>query len=295
MWFQGLLFAILVNKMYWTAQIVTYGQWSILAITKPPSVGSVRFYKNGRHFFTENAYPFYLCGKHFNSTAPLPCTFRIPEGSYNISSVAFTGASGRGRKLPGQTASIALMSTSQVDGVIQFVVIDSSTSSEDKVLENGQVIDRADYTYGRWNMKANFAPPSIRSVRFYLDGRYYWVDSSPPFSLCGDSNSEYFSCRLPNGNHTLKAIAYTELNGRGYAYPPFEMSFEIITSSQVEGVMSLSVVNAFDQSLAFKLSDGAVIDRSNFGEGRWNLEAHVEPVDFVKSVRLVFKWKGLCC
>ena len=245
------------------------GSWNIVAHTKPTIVGSVSFYLNNRFFFRDNIFPYSLCGD--NNTDYNSCWWKINHGSYRIKTVAHELANGRGRSLPGKEINVTIFSSENVDGVTQIALADAQNNMEVRILGSGSVVERADFFLGRWNLIARTEGPAIGSVRFYVNGRHYALDSEEPYTLCGDENGDLRSCRIPDGNIRLTAIAYTGLNGKGKSYSPYELNFTISTSEQVEGVMSFELLDAVTGKEVGQLTNGTVVDRSEFTAGAWNV------------------------
>jgi hypothetical protein len=80
----------------------------------------------------------------------------------------------------------------------------------------------------RLNILASYdtALPVPKSMRLTFDNPPINIcDSTPPFSVFGDSNGDFFEATIPIGNHVVTATAYNEINCQGTAGPTRNTSF----------------------------------------------------------------------
>jgi hypothetical protein len=72
----------------------------------------------------------------------------------------------------------------------------------------------------------NQAGSTIQSVVFWLNGRLYSTEATPPFAMCANSGTDFKSCasNLGCGTHTVTAIPY---DSRGVACQSFTATFTI--------------------------------------------------------------------
>jgi len=108
-----------------------------------------------------------------------------------------------------------------------FVLVDAAADVNLGPLGEGDVIVLA--TVGTsLNVRANTDPGDVGSVVFDLDGvSGYNVENGEPYSLDGDSGSNYASWTPGAGSHTMTATAYTGTNGSGTAGAPLTITFEV--------------------------------------------------------------------
>ncbi|MBO9702347.1 MAG: T9SS type A sorting domain-containing protein [Sporocytophaga sp.] len=126
-----------------------------------------------------------------------------------------------------------------------FSVVNANTEKDRNLLKKGDIIS---ITGGqpiniRFNSVVNPA-----SVKFFLNGSTYMVDSEAPFALAGDNAGDYNVWPASQGNYTLIAKQYSGINGGGtlLASDTINFSVYIINTPQVP------IVNAgTNQSIAF--------------------------------------------
>ena len=221
-----------------------------------------------------NTPKFTICG--VNSIHYESCVFRIAEGNYTVVAKGYSMANGRGEALPGQNMSFSVVSTSAVDGVVAFSLINPSENNAEVARYSSDItFDRAEMDLGRWNIQAITAPNNTHQVQFYLNGRHVRTDKEYPFVLCETTSMNY--CRLTDGKYQLSARAYALVNNRTRAYNMFAVNMTVYTSRQVEGVFNISARDYVTGEIISRLHNNSVIDRSNFTYGLFNFIATTAP------------------
>ncbi|MFY0607672.1 MAG: DUF5060 domain-containing protein [Cyclobacteriaceae bacterium] len=76
------------------------------------------------------------------------------------------------------------------------------------------------------NIRAN-TTGTIGSVKFFLDGTAVRTESTAPYAFAGDTDGDYWVWTPPLGNHTVKAIAYSEGGGAGSELSSIEINFTV--------------------------------------------------------------------
>lgn len=119
-------------------------------------------------------------------------------------------------------------------GVTELVLVDAETGEALQALNNGGVIDLAQYD-GRLSIRANTGGET-ESVLFSLDGDDdYHTDSSSPFFINGDEKKKHDN--LPEawspdlGFHTLKATGFSKKNGNGDKGKSVTVAFLVINEN----------------------------------------------------------------
>ena len=157
-------------------------------------------------FITIGRTPYSLCGNDGEDFSN--CDWIVGEGDHLISAVPTR--LGRGRVFPSKTINITVTSSSRVNGVMNFTLINCTTEETVGVVVNGTVIDRARFPEGKWTLQLNTAPKEVGSVKVYVNDRYKRVDNEFPYTLCGKDEKDFDRCRLGDGYHKIKVVAYTK-------------------------------------------------------------------------------------
>jgi hypothetical protein len=117
---------------------------------------------------------------------------------------------------------------------LQLFRADTDSKIVDLVNNNTQVLLRT-LTNPRMSSPAlnvvatfnpNTGPSTIQSVVFWLNGRLYSTEATPPFAMCANSGTDFKSCgaNLGCGTHTVTAIPY---DSRGLACQSYTATFTI--------------------------------------------------------------------
>jgi hypothetical protein len=112
------------------------------------------------------------------------------------------------------------------------------------------------------------------------------VDRTSPWSLCGNSGSDFFTCaKLKIGfNSTVKAIPYSGKDGTGVAGKAVSIDLALFKTNLNPPVsMSLTLINADTDTEIGPLLDDTVIDISL--TPNVNVRANVEPSVLISSVQ----------
>jgi hypothetical protein len=99
------------------------------------------------------------------------------------------------------------------------------------------------------NIQAVYDPalPAPRSVRLTFDNPARNVcDQSPPFSVFGDMNGDYFNATIPVGNHTVTATPYNGANCGGVAGLTRSESFFLAGCAVVYNVFTVNPITLAD-------------------------------------------------
>lgn len=157
-------------------------------------------------------------------------------------------------------------------------------------ISNGQVLttftDSVTIDVGSINLynvtiRANTNPATVGSVRFIKDGTNANLVNTPPYNF-----NPFFLYQFTAGTHTLRANAYTRVNGTGTAGKSLQAYVTILNSS---AVTDLDVVRTNGVKLA-DLADSSTIDISQQYYNQINIRANVAG-SAVKSV--VFELNGV--
>ncbi|QMU29329.1 polysaccharide lyase [Adhaeribacter radiodurans] len=116
--------------------------------------------------------------------------------------------------------------------VESFTLINADTDREIKTIANGETLDLANLPTKNINIRANTSFP-VGSVYFNLSGAktYTKTEGGAPYSLFGDTNSDYAAWQPATGQYTLKATPYTEAGGKGEAGTALTVNFTVVSGS----------------------------------------------------------------
>ncbi|RDC65366.1 InlB B-repeat-containing protein [Adhaeribacter pallidiroseus] len=110
--------------------------------------------------------------------------------------------------------------------VVSFTLINASTDQPIRNLVPNDVINLA--TVKNLNIRANTNPATTGRVVFNLSGTQTRniTESTAPYALFGDTNSNYTGWTPATGSYSLKATAYSSASG-GTAGPPLTLNFRV--------------------------------------------------------------------
>jgi hypothetical protein len=118
--------------------------------------------------------------------------------------------------------------------VATLMLIDADTDSDIGPIVEGAVIDLA-VTGRNLNIRADTSPASVGSVRFSLNAvENYATQSGAPYTIGGDSLTDYWPWTPPLGALTLTATPFTASGGTGTPGTAKTVSFTVI-DSQLSG------------------------------------------------------------
>ncbi len=140
-------------------------------------------------------------------------------------------------------------------------------------LQDGDVIDLADYPLDRFNIQVVPDAETIGRVDFELSGPLSVVRAEifAPYFLFSDLP---VARRLPPGSYTLTATPNTQRGSGGEALEPLSISFEVVNSASFA---SIQLVSRNDEVLDEVFEDGDVINLSDFPGVRFNVLAETDP------------------
>ena len=129
------------------------------------------FYVDGRRTRVDNEKPFTLCSEENGNFD----TCELEDGMYIITAVGYSRTNGRGNRYPAYVFALNLTTSEQVDGVMKLLLIDSRTDMVVREVLDGDVVDKAEVTFGEWSLQAITIPSVMKYVTMYLNGRriYY--------------------------------------------------------------------------------------------------------------------------
>jgi subtilisin family serine protease len=166
-------------------------------------------------------------------------------------------------------------------GVESFSLVNIQTGQVLTTFTDSATLDVGTFDLYNTTIRANTNPGAVGSVRFIKDGTNANLVNTPPYNF-----NPYFLYQLTTGTHTLRANAYTRVNGTGTAGKSLQAVVHILNSS---AVTDLDVVRSNGVKLA-DLADSSVIDISKPYYDKINIRANAGG-SAVKSV--VFELNGV--
>ena len=148
--------------------------------------------------------------------------------------------------------------------VATLMLIDAASDTDIGPMTSGMTIDLA-VTGTRLNIRADTSPASVGSVRFAYDANpNYMTQSGAPYTIGGDSLTDYWDWTPALGTHTLTATPYTLSGGGGTAGTPKTVVFTVI-NSQLSGNPVVSAGG--DQTIIRPASTATLTGSASDGEG----------------------------
>lgn len=199
--------------------------FNIVANVGNVPVGSVVFDYNGTSGFrTESRAPFALGGDSNGNFRALD----LPLGANSLTATPFSGSGGTGEA--GIANSINFEVIRSANNPISFLLIDAGTDIAIAPLENGSVINLAEYPgVTGFNIEAVVDGISVGSVVFDFNGQSpFRTENVAPYALGGDSGGNFRATDIPLGINTLTATGYSRSSGQGSAIAALTIEFEVV-------------------------------------------------------------------
>lgn len=169
--------------------------------------------------------------------------------------------------------------------VTSYTLVNSDTDEDIRRLKNHDTI----FTDQKINIRADIYG-SVGSVKFYLNGNPYSLESSAPFALAGDNNSNYREWTKPSGHVTVAATPYPQPGAGGIAGNRFTLHLNIISPQDtISGPITFTLVNALTNEDLGPLANGQIINLSSIGTNKLNIRANS---NFPGTESIVFSWQG---
>ncbi len=255
-------------------------RFSVVANIGDVPVGSVVFdFKGQTGFQTENFAPYSLGGDNngdFNRVF-------LPKRMNTITATPYSERNGNGEAGQPLTVNFEVIDSRPLL-ISDFVLINADTNEEIGPLNEGDVIDLADYRRNRFSIVANGGEERRpRSVVFDFNGNAgVQTENFIPFALAGDNDGDVNPVAFPLGSNTVTATPYSRRDGRGDAGEALTVNFTVVDSDAPE-IVSLVLINAQTNEEIGILSDGNFIDLAEYDANSFSVIAMVGEVP-AKSV-----------
>lgn len=202
---------------------------NVVAVTDAQQVSSVVFglkddTQDNPRFRVETGTPYALAGdKNNNYFAWKP----VVGKQYTVTATPYI------QETPGASGSITFDVIEQSDQSVEgLTLINADTDQPLDVLEDGQVIDLADYPTRNLNIRADTNPGNIGSVVFALpENPRYRVENGAPYTIGGDNAGDVFPWRYELKAYQLTVTTYTKRGGRGVPGASYNLTFSITDST----------------------------------------------------------------
>ncbi len=117
--------------------------------------------------------------------------------------------------------------------IVQFVLVNAETNTDIMPLENGSVIDYAQISTRRINIRALTSTGTIELVTFYLNGRVERDEREAPYALKGDRNGNYHAWTPAAGTYTVEAAPLYRDGSALRAAPRASVTFTVTGGSSL--------------------------------------------------------------
>jgi hypothetical protein len=224
------------------------------------------------------------CGDHLNTGPFMPKSTAVPVPSRaHVSAARHPGRPAFApveRLEDRQLLSAATFAAAAVSGrVTGFTLINPSTDKAVTALRNGSVIDLASLPGGRLNVRADTSPSTVGSVKLFLDGALRSTETTKPYALFGDQGNNFAAGALSPGRHTIRAVPFSGISGRGAAGQSQTISVTVVDNrpAPLPSVTGFSIIDPETGDVVSALSNGGEIDLADFAEGNFSIRANTSP------------------
>ena len=144
-----------------------------------------------------------------------------------------------------------------------IMLVDAATDADLGVFTDNTQIDLSGGK--QYTVEANPGTGNLGSVVFKIDGVTVRTETTPPYTIAGDTGTDHNPWSVPAGTHTLTVTPFSGAGGTGIAGPTITATFTASGTTEPDptfGVSSLTLVNAASNQDVSTLADGATIDFS---------------------------------
>ncbi len=216
--------------------------FSVIANTEGSRTGSVVFdFNDQRDFNTEDSAPFTLNGD-FTSFRTVYFGVPFAVGNNTIKATPYRNNDATGGNGNSLTINFEVID-SDAPVVTGLTLINADTNEPIGPLNDGDVINTADYGTNNFSVLANTEGSDTRSVVFdFNERKRFQVENFAPYSIGGDFAGNFNGIQLPARRHTITATPYTRIFGRGKAGEAVSVTFNVIDDSELAVQVSPSPV-----------------------------------------------------
>ena len=220
-----------------TVDLANYDAVTLTAFTGVVDPASVVFdYGDRTKFRTDNRPPFALGGDVDGGLR----AFNFELGEQTITATPFSEFNGRGEAF-GATSITLNFIDSSLPTITSFVLIDTTTDTELKTIEDGETIDLNVFETNEFTIRAT-AASTLAKMSFDHNGNRRF-DLVAPYSLGGDFNGNYRATVFEPGAHVLTAVPFsTDDNQKTVRGNPKTISFDIIGKPQSKQSLANNLV-----------------------------------------------------
>ncbi len=252
--------------------------FSVIANKGTLDIGSVVFDFNEEiGFKTESRAPYSLNGD-FNGTYFRGVEFLL--GGNTITATPFDAKNGNGEAGIPLTINFEVID-SNPPTVTSFSLVDARSNKIIGPLNEGDIIDLADYRTNSFSVIANTEGSRVESVVFdFNEETGYNTEDRTPYSLNGDFPSRrtnFIGVPFSIGNNSITATAFRNDNGKGDNGAPLSINFEVIDSN-APVITSFTLINANTNKPIGTLNDRGTINLADYSANSFSVLANVEGV-----------------
>ncbi len=161
------------------------------------------------------------------------------------------------------------------NSVVSFTLVNAETGEDIGPLKEGDVLNLTELPK-KLNIRANTNPQEVGSVKFSLNtSKNFRTENVFPYALGGDSPpGNYGTVDLKAGKYKLTATPFTKANEKGDMGTALTINF---TVTNMQAVMSFTLINADTDEDIMEINDGDVIDLAHVGTPNLNIRANTSP------------------
>ncbi|WKN41044.1 T9SS type A sorting domain-containing protein [Tunicatimonas pelagia] len=204
---------------------------NIQAVTTPTSVGSVLLELSGdlERTSRQNAAPYALFGDDDGDYR----TGELHPGEYTLTATPYPERNFTGAPGVVQSVSFTIAEFGQITGL---TLINANQDQAILEIEEGTVIDYAEYPGVSFNLRVDVSPEAVGSVgikvseeqREVLRNR---IQNAAPYAAFGDNNGDYRNWLPERGRYTVEATSYELRNRGGHVLDHQSFTFEVVNTS----------------------------------------------------------------
>jgi len=119
--------------------------------------------------------------------------------------------------------------------ISQLILVNTETNQDIAFLSDQYALTLSNLSTSKLDIRANVSTSWVESIIFYLDGTQFELngrnlENSPPYSMAGDINGDYYNNWDWNGMigvHTISAIACSQDHGQGTCSSPYTITIRV--------------------------------------------------------------------
>ncbi len=133
-----------------------------------------------------------------------------------------------------------------------FTLINADTDQPIQTLTNGAILNLTTLPTKNLNIRANTSPADVGSVILVLTGTQSVnkTENGAPYTLFGNSGSNYFAWVPAAGSYTLKGTPYSSTNGGGTAGTSLTVNFSVVNQTSTTLISNIQATSGNPYTLS---------------------------------------------